>query len=64
MHKHRHLLLIIYAIDVAGFKASSGEELCCCLGLEQQLLSGHSNQDETHQLPHVHTTDHLLKSTT
>lgn len=60
-HTHLYLLVIINGIDVAGLKASSGEELCCSLALEQQMLFGHLHQDETHYFSHVHAADHLLK---
>lgn len=47
-----------------GLKLSFGEQLRSDPALEQHPLSGHLHQDETHQLTHVHTTDHLLKPTT
>lgn len=47
-----------------GFKLPLSEQLRSDPSLKQQALSGHLHQDETNQLAHVHTTDHLLKSTT
>lgn len=56
--------LLLYGRDVFGLKLALSEQLGGDPSLEQQTLSGHLHQDETDQLPHVHTTDHLLKSTT
>ena len=47
-----------------GLKLAPGEQLRGDPALEKQALSGHLHQDEADQLAHVHTTDHLLKSTT
>ena len=38
-----------------------GQQVGRGLALEQQTLLGHLHQDEAHQLPHVHPTDHLLE---
>lgn len=47
--------------DVFGLYLALGEQLGGDPPLKQHSLPGHLHQDETDQLPHVHTADHLLK---
>lgn len=52
---------LLYGGNVLRFKLPFGEELGSDSPLKKQPLLGHLHQDEPHQLPHVHPTDHLLK---
>lgn len=45
-----------------GLKCAPSKQLRGDSPLKQQPLSGHLYQDEANQLPHVHPTDHLLKT--
>lgn len=54
--------LLLNGRDVFGLELALGEQLRSDPALEQHALPGHLHQNETHQLPHVHATDHLLKA--
>lgn len=45
-----------------GLELPFSEQLRGDPSLKQHALSGHLHEDETHQLPQVHTTDHLLET--